>query len=384
MTDVILNGKSYQLQELGQARDKIPWTLLTPYETRVLQFCRRWLGGQESFSINSSGSTGRPKTITLSRSQMQASARLTARALSLQAGDKALVCLSVQYIAGMMMLVRGFELGLRLTVINPSNNPLAKFAAETRFDFASFVPLQLQRILSDSPRKLAILNHMKAILVGGAPVSLSLQRQLQQVSAPIYHTYGMTETSTHIALRRLNGSRASNAFTPLEGVTVGIDRRGCLTVQSAVTEGETLHTNDLVALNPDGSFVWLGRIDHVINSGGIKVQIEKVEAAVEHLFDHYEDGALARRRFFVGPVDHHQLGQAVVLVVEGEPFSSRTEANIRAALLKALSKYEVPRRFYFLPRLVETPTGKIDRIHNLEKLGSSYPSVSNHSSSFSE
>lgn len=360
-----LNHKTYTFDQLRRGAETVPPDSLTPYETTVLEFCRAWLAGQEVFVIHSSGSTGLPKPIRLTRCQMQASARLTGQALGLQAGDRALACLPVQYIAGMMMLVRGFELGLHLTVVEPGSNPLAGFPAETHFDFTALVPLQLQQILTGLPAKLPLLNGMKAILIGGGPVSVALHEQLQTVTAPIYHTYGMTETVTHIALRRLNGSQASEAFSPLPGVEIDRDERGCLIVRAEVTNGETLQTNDLIDLRPDGSFIWLGRLDHVINSGGVKVQIDQVETALAQVFYHYRAGRFSRRRFFVGPVEDERLGQAVVAVVEGDPFSAEIENEIRAALRERLGPYEVPRRFYFVERLLETPTGKIDRLANL-------------------
>ncbi|MEM7344850.1 MAG: AMP-binding protein [Chloroflexota bacterium] len=341
---------------------------LNLYQQAVIEFSQKWLRGQETFTVFSSGSTGTPKGILLTRTQMQTSARLTGQALNLQAGDKSLVCLATQHIAGLMMLVRGFELGLEMTVIEPSSNPLAQFSTSDHFDFMAVVPLQLQQMLTDSPDKQIILDRSKAILVGGAPVSEALLAQLQAIKGTIYHTYGMTETVTHIALKQLNGPTAGDAFIPLPEVNLGLDSRGCLTIQSAVTNGETLATNDLVTLNPDGSFQWLGRIDHVINSGGVKVQIETVEKALEKLFYHYNEGVFAQRRFFVGPVADSRLGQTVVAVIEGLPFSYEVEGEMRHALRDRLKKYEVPRHFYFVEKLLETPTGKIDRLGNLERL----------------
>jgi len=358
--ELILNGR--------RVLPESPPPDLTPYENRVLDFCRRWLGGQETFALRTSGSTGTPKEITLRRAQMVASARMTGDALGLQRGDRALVCLSAEYIAGLMMLVRGFVLGLRLTVVTPSANPLASLPPNARFDFTALVPLQLQTILAQTPDRLPILDGMKAILVGGAPVGLALQRQLQRIAAPVYHTYGMTETVSHIALRRLNGPRSDAAFAPLPGVRLGQDERGCLTVTAPVTGGRTLRTNDRVDLRPDGSFVWLGRLDNVINSGGVKVQVEKVERALERVLLDYRGGVFGGRRFFVGGTPDERLGEAVTMVMEGAPLPAQDEAAIRAALQTTLRRYEVPRRFAFLPRLSETPTGKIDRRASLRRL----------------
>jgi O-succinylbenzoic acid--CoA ligase len=370
MKDLSLNGRRFSGQQLLTFSPG-NYSGLSDYEKRLLHFCYQWLNGQETFTLRTSGSTGSPKPITLSREQMALSARLTGQTLGLAMGDHALVCLSADYIAGRMMLVRGFELGLRLTIIDPASNPLLGFDEDASFDFTALVPLQLQEILTNTPQKAPILNRMKAILIGGAPVSVALQARLQTVTAPIYHTYGMTETVTHIALRRLNGPQAGDYFVPFEDVKLGLDDRGCLTITAALTRGATLHTNDLVDLQPDGRFRWLGRIDNVINSGGVKVQVEKVERALEEFLYHYGGGSYADRRFFVGPLDHPRFGQAVVAIIEGGPLENNgadLRAALRETLPQSLSKYEVPQEIYFVRTFAETPTGKIDRRAALRQL----------------
>jgi O-succinylbenzoic acid--CoA ligase len=368
---LILNGTSYRLQQLAEVG--APATL-SPYECQVLQFAQQWLSGQETFTVQTSGSTGKPKPVLITRLQMVTSARLTGQAVGLQPGDQALVCVSVAYIAGMMMLVRGFELGLHLTIVDPVGQPLAQFPSATHFDFTAMVPLQLQETLQGAPHERTILDGMKGILIGGAPVSQMLEDRLQCITAPIYHTYGMTETVSHIALRRLNGPQRSAYYVPFDGVRLGQDERGCLTITSALSRGKTLHTNDLVEVYPNGSFRWLGRIDNVINSGGVKVQIEKVETALEAWLARYQEGRYADRRFFVGALPDSRLGQMVIAAIEGAPFgggktlSSGMTATIRHMLQHVLTPYEIPRQWYFLPRFLETPTGKIDRSANLQRL----------------
>jgi len=378
MDAFVFNGTSYSRQQLV---DGGAYAHVSDYERRVLQFCQQWLSGQETFTLQTSGSTGHPKAILLTRAQLVTSASWTGRALGLQPGDRALVCLSVEYIAGMMMLVRGFELGLHLTIIDPVSRPLARFAPAVRFDFTAMVPLQLHETLHGNRHECAILDDMKAVLIGGAPISLALEEQLQRVPAPLYHTYGMTETVSHVALRRLNGAQRSDRFIAFDEVRLGLDERGCLTITSTLTRGETLHTNDLVELHTDGSFLWVGRVDNVINSGGVKVHIEQVERALEAWLLRYQEGVYAERRFFVGALEHARLGHAVVAIIEGEPCGGEAtgapslEAALRTHMQQVLTPYEVPRKVYFVSKLLETPTGKIDRRATLQYLATPYPAL---------
>jgi len=365
MDEWILNGKSYPVAQLADVCDAPE---LSDFERRVLQFGRDWQSGRDAFTLHTSGSTGEPKPIIMTREQMTASARLTIQALGLPPGSRALVCLGIDYIAGMMMLVRGLVCGLHLTIIEPVSRPLAAFAPSARFDFTAMVPLQLQETLNGAPHEFEILNAMRGALIGGGPVSQALMAQLQSVSAPLYHTYGMTETVSHIALRRLNGAARSDRFKPFDGVHLQLDARGCLAITSVLSRGKTLYTNDLVKLHADGSFVWLGRLDNVINSGGVKVQTEKVETALETCLLQACSGAYADRRFVVGALEDSRLGQTVAAVIEGEAWPTESEAAMRERLQSLLTRYEMPRRFFFIDKLIETRTGKIDRRANLDRI----------------
>lgn len=337
-------------------------------ERAALALCHRWLSGAEEFVVHTSGSTGAPKPIALRRGQMLASALATGQALGLRSGLSALVCLPVRYIAGQMMLVRGLVLGLAMTLVEPAGDPLASLPAGAQFDFTALVPLQLHALLDGPPGYLERLNRMQAILVGGAPVSAALEQRLQTLAAPVYHTYGMTETATHIALRRLNGREASPYFYPLPGVEIAVDERKCLRVKAPMTLDQWLQSNDLVELAPPGlppgAFRWLGRLDNVINTGGVKVQVEVVEAAVEQAWLAL---GLAERRFFVAGLPDEQLGEAVVLVVEGATLARADEQALAAALGRRLERFARPRRVIYLDRLAETPSGKVDRRASLAR-----------------
>lgn len=374
---ITLGGRRYDRQQLLAWDESQAAPPLAENERATLQFAREWLSGAQQFALHTSGSTGTPKPIYLARSQMEASARATGAALDLRAGQQALVCLPTRYVAGRMMLVRGFVLGLDMQVVEPASDPFATLSPDVRPDFAAFIPLQMQTLLATalvapgdscyaddtahSFRYRRLLEGMQAILLGGGPIDDALHATVRQLSAPVYHTYGMTETSTHIALRRLNGPEQSDAFVPLPGVELALDDRGCLAIRGAVTAGVWVQTNDIVDLRSNGSFVWLGRWDNVINTGGIKVQIEPVEAAVAACQAQRPDLAWTDRRLAVTGLPDARLGQVVTLVVAGPPLDSAAEAAIQEALRTELDRFALPRRFAYVPDLPQTPTGKIDR-----------------------
>lgn len=354
---LILNGLPYSYQELkaGQKLIQNP----SPFEKSTLEFCYQWLNGQQEFTIHTSGSTGKPKAISIRRQQMIASARMTGNALDLQMGDHALVCLNTAFIAGKMMLVRGFELGLRMTVVEPSANPFSTTASEN-FEFMAVVPLQLQTIL-DSPQK-EILDRMKAVIVGGAPVSYALEQEIQALDVPIYATYGMTETVSHIALKLLNTSNKNTYFQAFPEVKLSLDDRGCLCIQSALTYNEKIVTNDLVAFHSAHEFEWIGRADFVINSGGVKLQTERIEEAIARILFQLNESA----RFFVSGLPDERLGQAVTLIIEQKK-ENFPVGRFQNELKKSLTKYEKPKQLHFVDHFEETGTGKVSRINTLKK-----------------
>ena len=324
------------------------------YEKKVIDFCERWIGGQQNFILKTSGSTGEPKPIKLTRNQMIASAKLTGKTFGLNEGDSALVCLNIDYIAGIMMLVRGVELGLNLTVIEPSGNPLDNLE-NCKFDFFAFVPLQLQNLLIEK-KNIEILNNAKAIIVGGASVNEVLKNKIQNLNVPVYSTYGMTETVSHIAIKRLNGKNKSDNFQILEGVRIGIDERNCLNIIAEASNNELVQTNDIVEIINEKEFNLIGRFDNIINSGGVKIQLEKVEKLIEN-----EIKILNPKRYFAYGVLDEKLGQKLVLFLEGKEPNIDVKNAFVDNLITVLSKYEVPREIYFVQKFIETATGKIDK-----------------------
>ncbi|ALW85723.1 hypothetical protein AUC43_11865 [Hymenobacter sedentarius] len=360
-TSLLLNGREFSYAAIQQ----YPAQLEAPvngYEAKALDFIRQWLNGVQEFQLTTSGSTGTPQPIALRRRQLEASAQRTGDFFDLGPGDRALVCLNCEYIGGLMMLVRGLERNMHLTIVDPHANPFELVAPDAEFDFAAFVPLQLKAVLAAglAPR----LNQMKAILLGGAPADTTLQTELQPLRVPVYLTYGMTETCSHVALRRLNGPEASSTYRVFTGIATGQDERGCLTLRGDVTDDQLIVTNDQVNLLDAHTFEWLGRADFVINSGGVKVPAEKVELVL--------DVALAEigesRRCFVAGQPDARLGQAVTAFIEGAALAPALEKQLQGLLAERLGRYEQPKQLRYVPEFQTTATGKLDRPATLRSL----------------
>lgn len=332
-----LNGKVFLFSEI-MTQPLSHFSLETAFEKSTITFCKAWLSNQKTHAIHTSGSTGSPKAIELLRSQMTASAEMTGNAFGLTAGDRILINLNTQYIAGMMMMVRGFHLDLQMTIIEPSSNPYENL--NESFDFYAFVPLQLQGIIEGE--KSHFLHDAKAIIVGGAPISAHQEKLFSGLKAPVYSTYGMTETCTHVALRKLG----EHHFKALQGVSFDINDEDCLIIHSPTAIASPLVTTDVVELISSQEFRWKGRLHNIINSGGIKIQVEELESKIAAI--------IRDTRFVILAIPDDKLGEKVILV---------SDKKIDTTLLKKkLSAYECPKEYHVVSSFPETPTGKIDRM----------------------
>ncbi|WP_293895443.1 AMP-binding protein [Flavobacterium sp.] len=303
------------------------------FEKPVGDFLLDWFDSKNFIEMETSGTTGTPKRISVSKQAMVDSALATGDFFDLQPGDKALQCLPVKYVAGKMMLVRAMILGLDLEFVAPSSHPLDN--NEIDFDFVAMVPLQAQNSIPE-------LKKVKKLIVGGAAVNKTLEKQLQKLPTQVYETYGMTETITHIAARKLG----EKAFTVLPYVTISYDDRNCLVIHAPRISDEVIITNDIVELVNENQFIFLGRMDNVINSGGIKLIPEQIEEKL---------ASKIHQRFFIASKSDNELGEKVVLVIEGE------KQELDDSIYEALDKYEKPKELVFVPKFKETTTGKILR-----------------------
>lgn len=298
-----------------------------------------------------SGSTGTPKALPIQKAAMLYSATQTVRFFGLNAESTALLCLPVKYIAGRMMLVRAYVSGMRIRVAEPALNPL-RGMENVSLDFAAFTPAQVWEILKDEPAR-QVFARIRYVIIGGAAVDAELEKQLLAFPNTLYATYGMTETVSHIALRRLGYT----AYTKISPYTVlQTDAENCLRITDPNLAPEPLQTNDVVNLLDADRFEWLGRRDFVINSGGVKLHPEQLEEKIRTL------PGWATKNFFISSQQHPQYGERPILVVEGD-------APVQLDELSAvLTRVELPIRALHVPRFTWSESGKLNRRETLNSL----------------
>ena len=308
-------------------------------------FLTEWNNDSLYVHVQTSGSTGAPKPMMVEKRRMLASARITCDFLGLRPGDTALLCMSLDYIAGKMMVVRSLERGLKLTTVEPSGHPLSTFhSSPFTFHFSAMVPLQVYNTLQ-VPEERERLKQIRHLIIGGGAIDDSLAAELKDFPNNIWSTYGMTETLSHIALRRINGPETSLWYTPFPSVQLSLSDEGCLIIHAPEVCPEPLVTNDIAELK-QGRFRILGRKDNVICSGGLKIQAEELERQLRPHMD---------APFVISKRADEKFGEIVVLITEGSPSDARTICE------RILPKYHQPKAYLHIDQIPLTETGKIAR-----------------------
>lgn len=321
-------------------------------------FLQHWFTTNEPVLAQTSGSTGSPKSIVLQRSQMIASAQLTALHFGFRPGMRVLLPLSADFIAGKMMLVRAMVSGLDVYAVAPTQK-LHTLFPEVEFAFTPMVPAQLHALLSSG----GATARFGTILLGGSDVSPQLQQLLAGMGEQeVWQGFGMTETVSHIALRRLH-PQAEESYLSLPGLLTENDEAGQLRIWGAVTNYRWLKTNDVVAFDEPGRFRWLGRSDNVIVSGGHKVHPEMLEQTLMGLLAQNSNFDQVRATgFYISAIADAQYGQVPVLVYERQ--SGIEQPFFEGFLLEVkphLPSWEFPRKVIGVDAFARTANGKIKR-----------------------
>ncbi len=330
------------------------------------EFLDEWNNDSERVLVHTSGSTGAPKPLWVEKRRMEASARITCDFLGLKEGDTALLCMPLDYIAGKMMVVRSLVRKLKLMVVEPTGHPLVAHQLPRVLTFAAMVPMQVYNSLQ-VPEERERLRQIRHLIIGGGAIDDALARELKDFPNYVWSTYGMTETLSHIALRRLNGAEASEWYTPFDNVSISQNEDGCLVIDAPEVCAERLVTNDIVEIS-QGRFRVVGRKDNVICSGGIKIQAEEVERALMPYL---------HVPFMITKRKDSKFGEIVVMMVEcrgerreergewkeerGERIEESLKTRLQRLCREHLPKYWQPRDFVFVERIPMTETGKIAR-----------------------
>lgn len=337
--NITIEGKLYWQKDF-QEKDKPAFANKSAVYDKLYTFLKEWFNESPTLTVKTSGSTGIPKQMAVSKQKMLESARLTCTFLNLEKGDKTLLCLPLDYIAGKMIVVRSLYAGLDLYLVEPNGHPLADI--EVSFDFVAMIPLQVVNSLSKQTEK-ERLSSIKKLIIGGGAIDDKLALALRDMPNEIYSTYGMTETLSHIALRKLNGSDRSEYYKPFPEVTIATNIDNSLIIDAPLIADGKLQTNDIVEIKNHNTFKIIGRKDNIINTGGIKVQAEVVEAELKPI--------LKDIPYAITSLPDEKLGEIIVLV---------TEKKIDENLLLKISKYHRPRKIILSP-IPLTETGKINR-----------------------
>jgi len=319
-----------------------------PYQRELGIFLLDWLDKEEYIIVKTSGSTGKPKRLKIEKQAMVNSAIMTGDFFKLEPGNKILNCLPSNFIAGKMMIVRALVLGLQLDMVEPRALPLIDY--EKDYDFCAFTPMQLKNFAK-------YLKSMKTVIVGGGRVSNQIIDLIKDKKPQVYETYGMTETVSHIAVKKLNhldGTDTDKFFKTLPGISISTDDRSCLVIDAPNLSEDKIITNDIVKVHSNSTFEWLGRFDNVINSGGIKLYPEEIEFKLR---------SKIKQQFFISSIPDDTLGDKVVLILEND------KNDIDKSIFEVLDKYESPKEIFTIPKFIETGSGKIHRKKNLKALG---------------
>lgn len=320
-----------------------------PYEKDIGDFIMDWVSDLPYITMETSGTTGVPTRVKVKKEAMVKSALATGEYFDLQPGDRCLMCLPAGYIAGKMMLVRALVLGMDLYLVPPSSSPMD--STHRSFDFCAMIPMQLQNSLSH-------LDRISKLIVGGAPLSPDLEKKIPVSKCTIYETFGMTETLSHIAVRTVSLARQKadpdkeNYFEALPGVYFKTDKRGCLVINATHIQKDPIVTNDEVSLISDTKFKWLGRIDNVVYSGGVKLYPEIIEKKLQPYI---------QSRYFLAGIPDDILGEKLILFVEGKIDAKSVIAQLKG--LQELNPYEIPKEIVSISKFEETGSGKIQRQH---------------------
>lgn len=317
----------------------------------IEEFLHEWRDSSLYINTYTSGSTGQPKLISIKKEYMIQSAKMTGELLAIKKGDNALLNLSIETIAGKMMVVRSLVLGLNLFIVETNNNPFLSDYKLPKIDFIALVPLQVSNILKAN---LADLKNIRNIIIGGANVSNEIIELLKLNEIQAFQTFGMTETISHFALKKI-GKITEPFYSTNKNITISINKQNNTLIVNAPKIGVIdLNSTDIIELINEHQFKWIGRSDYIINSGGIKINPEEIESKISKFIP---------KPFFIYGIKDELLGEKLVLFIESEK-SILINEEYKNSLP---TKYYMPKEIIYLNQFIRTNSNKINRKKTVEE-----------------
>lgn len=307
-------------------------------------FYKQWEAGETHFELKTSGSTGEPKNIELKKEWMIWSAKNTAKKLNINSSDKILCCIPVDKVGGLMMLVRAKVWGIDIEITEPSLNPLQQ---NTAANIISLTPLQLFHVMADNT-SLSQLLTFKHVIIGGGELSPNIENKIKSLNSKtiFWHSYGMTETYSHIALRNI---QTDTDFTIFEDVLIKTNNQGCLMIKCPFHDSY-IETTDIVEILDKHQISIKGRYDNIINTGGVKLNPEIIESLI------YANTSI-HDVFYISSIKDESLGEKIVLVCLNKSVFENEDFNF----LKSYNKYAIPKQIIEIEKFPINAGLKIDR-----------------------
>ncbi len=345
-----LNGSWYSTEDLLKyCHETFANTHCAEWELNIVKFIIEWCNENEFFEVQTSGSTGQPQLLRIKKEFAMNSAISTLDFLELKPGNTSLLCLPVNFIAGKMMIIRSMVGRLKLTSVEPKGNVYDDLSEN--IDFAAMIPLQVQNLL-ESPGGISRIKQIRKLIIGGAAIPHALEENLRRQNHPIYSTYGMTETISHIAMRRIDGAGYSKQYQLLPNISIDKDKNDCLIINAPFLSENIVHTKDVVRISQNNEFEIIGRLDNMIISGGIKYFPEILEKKLAGCFID---------RFIISSKPDPKLGEKIILIIETAQPAKYPIQVVKNMLYSKLTEFEFPREVFFLKNFPETGTSKLAR-----------------------
>ncbi len=314
------------------------------FNSELRDFLSQWFNSEPTLITHTSGSTGKPSAIRIRKADMRRSAEISIRYFGLSARSRILLCMPMHTIAARMLVVRAIVSGAQLLCLEPKANPFEALSEWEQIDFVSLSPYQF-RCIAQSENDRPKLKRCTQILLGGSDVAPDLMDKIIELPCEVFLSYGMTETLSHVAIRKLNGEQASEYFHLLDSYKIRRSPEGTAIIDLPWSD-TPIYTNDLIELFPEHGFRLIGRKDNVINSGGVKIHMEEVESILATYLPH---------PFCITAAPHPSLGQCVAFVA---PYDCQLE--VLDSILRPHNPYYVPKRI-IQQEVPLRPNGKIDR-----------------------